>query len=148
MSEAASKESQSTVKQQAFEIQRQCANLSETCPDAKICFLFLAEGKFYSFQTPNAWPIRATDIAVMALKEAKMPTDINTASQPEYAQRQAEPLTGYSRAPRPDSPTLGHTSPAKHPYGPGGVDILTSNADSSDLVRQTAQFGIPLRHLK
>lgn len=51
--------------------------LSEICPDAKICFLFLTENKFYSFQTTNVWPIRATDIAGVALEEAKIPIDMN-----------------------------------------------------------------------
>ncbi|KAH8747036.1 hypothetical protein F5883DRAFT_580410 [Diaporthe sp. PMI_573] len=132
MSQASSEDSR-IIKQQAFDIQKQCAKLSELCPDANICFLFLTEGKFYSFQTPNAWPIRATDIAGVALEEAKMPIGMNTASQPKYTQRQAEPLISYSRAPRPESPTLGDTAPARHVYGPGGIDILSSDADSPDL---------------
>lgn len=133
----ASSEDTGNIKQQAFDIQRQCAKLSETCPDANICFFFLTEGKFYSFQTPNAWPVRATDIAGAALEEAKMPIEFNTASQTKHTRPQAESLVSYSRASGLDSPTLGDTAlaTAKHIYGPGKIHILSSDADSRHLVR-------------
>ena len=78
----------------------------------------------------------------MALEEAKMPIGMNTASQPKHTQRQAEPLISYSRAPRPESPIVGDTAPGRHVYGPGGIDILSSDADSPDLVRQIEYFCI------